>query len=309
MMTRRFLLLLTLSLWWVSAYPGGWGAHWVSHPLPDTVSQVWFRKRVKTPVALRKAFVTIASSGYLRLYVNERNVAIDPFLNYADSLPGVIRQYTFDVTRFLDDRENVIAVWYAPRPGRHSDRQLSLDFYGEDMLGKRFFVQADGTWQCRNACARSNAEGGEEVDGRAYDPAWRSADEPLDGWTRPVDSGDTAAVSLFDTSPVYEGVKVVRVLNAVDTREDGRGVTYDFGRTFRGWVRITLRNARKGERITFGPHSYICGARMDEQAFPRFTVTDQRFVTITGDEAFDRGQIQSVEGLEIDGYRHTHYMY
>ena len=308
-MAYHSLLLVILSLWWTSASPREWGTRWISHPEANDSSQVWFRKSVKTPVALSKGFITVASNGYFRLYVNERNVTIDPFLNYADSLPGIIHQYTFDVTRFLDNRENTIAVWYAPRTERHSDKQLSLDFYGEDMLGKRFFMQADGTWQCKEACAFSLPNGREEIDGQVYYSKWNSPDDNDKSWTHPIDSSDSSSALLFTTSPHYEGIKVRQVLNSTEVTRDSTSITYDFGRPFRGWVRITFRNAHKGERIEFGNHSYTCGSRMDEQAFPRFTVTDQRFVTIIGDDKFRHEQIQSVEGLEIDTYLHMHYVY
>ncbi len=306
-MKRNLLILLTLAFFEAPSPAREWGTHWISHPCPDDTSQVWFRKRIATPVALAKGFITLASRGYFRLYVNERNVTTDPFLNQAGTTPGATRQYTFDVTRFLDAKENVIAVWYAPRPESPSDKQLSLDFYGSDTTGRPFFDQADKTWLCKNASASTPATDSEDIDGEAYSNTWLSTDES--DWRHPSDSRDTTTTRLLNTSPLYDGIRVRQVLGSVAEQEDSTGITFDFGRTFRGWVRITLRNARKGERLTFGTHSYTCGARMDEQAFPRFTITEQRFVTITGDENFRREQIQSVEGLEVDHYPHTHYIY
>ncbi len=308
-MVRHILLLFIMSIWWMPAFSREWGTHWISHPQPNDTSQVWFRKRVKTPVALSKGFITIASDGYFKLYVNERNVTIDPFLNYTDSLPGIIHQYTFNVTRFLDKKENIIAVWYAPRGERHSDKQLSLDFYGEDVLGTHFFTQADGTWLCKEACAYTLPDNREEIDGQAYNNKWCSSDDSDKGWTHPIDSNDSTSALLFTTSPLYEGIKIGQVINGTEVARDSTSVTYDFGRPFKGWVRITLRNAHKGEHIEFGNHSYTCGAKMDEQAFPRFSVTRQRFITIKGDEYFQHDQIQSVEGLEIDEYLHMNYIY
>ena len=124
-----------------------------------------------------------------------------------------------------------------------------------------------------------------------------------------MDSADTLTLPLQDTSPLYQGIRMSHVLSAVDEVADSTGVTFDFGRPFRGWVRITLRGAKKGERLCFGEHSYICGGQMDEQAFPRFTITKQRFVKVSGDERFRREQIQNIEGVEVETYPHTHYQY
>ena len=307
---RRFATLLSLiCLCAIQGFSQEWGTRWICHPHASDTAQVWFRKRVKTTAPQEKAFITVASTGRFRLYVNERNVVTDPFLGAIDSLEKHIKQYTIDVSRFLEGRETTIAVWYAPTSKRRSDKQLSLEFYGKDQRGKPFYAQADGSWFCKEASSATLGAGREAIDATRYDKLWHSTELKEKDWQRPMDSADTLTLPLQDTSPLYQGIRMSHVLSAVDEVADSTGVTFDFGRPFRGWVRITLRGAKKGERLCFGEHSYICGGQMDEQAFPRFTITRQRFVKVSGDERFRREQIQNIEGVEVETYPHTHYQY
>ena len=133
---RRFATLLSLiCLCAIQGFSQEWGTRWICHPQASDTAQVWFRKRVKTTAPQEKAFITVASTGRFRLYVNERNVVTDPFLGAIDSLEKHIKQYTIDVSRFLEGRETTIAVWYAPTSKRRSDKQLSLEFYGKKTRG------------------------------------------------------------------------------------------------------------------------------------------------------------------------------
>ena len=302
-------MLSLICLCAIQGFSQEWGTRWICHPKASDTAQVWFRKRVKTTAPQEKAFITVASTGRFRLYVNERNVVTDPFLGAIDSLEKHIKQYTIDVSRFLEGRETTIAVWYAPTSKRRSDKQLSLEFYGKDQRGKPFYAQADGSWFCKEASSATLGPGQEAINATRYDKLWHSTELKEKDWLRPMDSADTLTLPLQDTSPLYQGIRMSHVLSAVDEVADSTGVTFDFGRSFRGWVRITLRGAKKGERLCFGEHSYICGGQMDEQAFPRFTITRQRFVKVSGDERFRREQIQNIEGVEVETYPHTHYQY
>ena len=270
-------MLSLICLCAIQGFSQEWGTRWICHPQASDTAQVWFRKRVKTTAPQEKAFITVASTGRFRLYVNERNVVTDP--------------------------------WYAPTSKRRSDKQLSLEFYGKDQRGKPFYAQADGSWFCKEASSATLGPGQEAINATRYDKLWHSTELKEKDWLRPMDSADTLTLPLQDSSPLYQGIRMSHVLSAVDEVADSTGVTFDFGRPFRGWVRITLRGAKKGERLCFGEHSYICGGQMDEQAFPRFTITRQRFVKVSGDERFRREQIQNIEGVEVETYPHTHYQY
>ena len=74
---------------------------------------------------------------------------------------------------------------------------------------------------------------------------------------------------------------------------------YDFGLGFIGFARVTLRGARKGERIFIGDMEYICSGQLDEQACLRFTTMPVRKLTIYGDNKFRADHIVNVEGISI----------
>lgn len=62
-------------------------------------------------------------------------------------------------------------------------------------------------------------------------------------------------------------------------------------------IRVTLRGCRRGEHIRIGNLQYVCTGEMDEQAFTRFSPTDQNTVTISGDRHFCCEQVQEVESI------------
>jgi hypothetical protein len=62
-------------------------------------------------------------------------------------------------------------------------------------------------------------------------------------------------------------------------------------------IRVTLRGCRRGERIRIGNLHYVCTGEMDEQAFTRFSPTDQNTITISGDRHFCCEQVQEVESI------------
>lgn len=68
---------------------------------------------------------------------------------------------------------------------------------------------------------------------------------------------------------------------------------------FADYIRITLREAKKGERLEINGLVYICSGEMDEQAFRRLSTSRQKSITIKGDRHFRKSQIQKIEGLEI----------
>ena len=89
----------------------------------------------------------------------------------------------------------------------------------------------------------------------------------------------------------------------------GNGVYYQFDKAFKGQLRITLRDAKRGQKIYIDGLEYTCTGEMDEQACRKFTVADHRRVLINGDQNFKNEQIQSVEGIEIVPYFHESLQY
>lgn len=80
-------------------------------------------------------------------------------------------------------------------------------------------------------------------------------------------------------------------------------VTAVFPQPFFGFVRITFRGARRGERVaTDNGLAYICSNQIDEQLFGRFLPRIHNIFSILGDRRFQSSQVQYVEGLELSSY-------
>lgn len=274
------------------------GSHWIRIPQPDSLSHVWFRQTYVEDGLPLEARVTVASPGYYKLYVNECNVGTALFYPprlQADSQPVAM---TFDVTPFLRADTNVVALCYAPSYPHVDSSQVSVQFFGVDASGAPFSRFSDGGWLCRRANSRWTVDGKEHVDGRLHDASWKAA------WFNP------ALWLTADERKAAEGAKVTYlsathpVLRHVHTDgycyfdRDGCGVSYEFGVGFHGMVRLTLREARRGERISYDGLEYVCNGQLDEQAYPVFRMADYRRVRVTGGRRFKRDQITVVEAIQ-----------
>lgn len=97
-------------------------------------------------------------------------------------------------------------------------------------------------------------------------------------------------------------VRVNRVTRVTAPRYSERtpeGIAYEFVTGFYGFVRLTLRGAKKGETITIGGRKYTCNGETDEQVTTAFEPTYHRRVIVSGDSAFDASQVQRVDGVSL----------
>lgn len=305
---RKLLLILLLITWVLNTSAQEFGVHWIAYPLPNDTSEVLFRQTYLSDAKPRQAVITVASTGTIRLYVNGRNVARDIFLSNPDTATVSFR--TFDVTRFLRTDSNTVAVWYAPSRSSHPSKQLSLEYYGRDWQGKRFYSLAGKGWQCKKLSGSSVSQGKETFDARHYTPAWTYSPHHSWGWVEPTGTYESGKMKASRLQAANDSVfTLISILKPIEVKEDSLGVVCDFGRPFNGIVRLTLRNAPSGETVHVGNYTYICKGQLDEQAFARFSCEKQRKVRIHGDSRFRRSQIQKIEGLEIGKKPKGSYLY
>ena len=272
---------------------------WMSMPDADSTAHVWFRHTALGAGRPQRAYVAVETTGLFKLYVNEYNVGTAAFYpahtERSDSLVTTI----LDVTRYLRADTNVIALYYAPAFPHATERQLAVTFYGWDADGLPFCHADAGEWLCRPANTRWKVPTGEVVDGRGHDPQWKAAH--CDGalW-RPVQSGPARASwsdyggRALSAWPMVTFRRGYRYFDRV-----GSGVAYAFGTGFCGRVRLTLRNAVRGDTIHVGPVDYICNGRLDEQAYPAFHIGNYRRVYVSGSPRFRIDWITDVEAVEI----------
>lgn len=274
------------------------GTHWISYPLPNDSSEVLFCHTYYTKYKPLQAAISFASSGRLRVYVNERNITQD--ICFCNSDDNSVNIQTYDVTRLLQPGENIIAVWYAPVEGQPISKQLSLEYYGKDSQGTNFYHKADGNWQCKllEGCYIKNNQK-EYFDARQYDNDWKSIDYPRRNWLKPLGAPEgTKRLCLSSDIFGNQNTQLRRIISPIDTITTNKGVEYDFGRPFKGTIRLTLRECKKGAILQIGNLNYTCSGNLDEQAYLRFLTSNDRLIPNGRKEFFKHIQIMNIEGVE-----------
>ena len=273
--------------------------HWIGMPGTDSLSHVWFRQTYLEQGRPQQAYVTVATSGYYKLYVNECNVGTAAFYPSRETYSDNAVSMTFDVTPYLRSDTDVVALCYAPSYPHVDSCQISVLFCGIDSAGRPFSRASDGNWLCRRANSRWTSDGWEVVDRRCHDPSWKAAWFAPALWLSAECRNDPSRRHVTYLSP---DAPVMYLDHSEGYRffdRDSIGVTYDFGPGFHGMLRLTLREARRGERIFYDGIEYICSGEMDEQMFPVFRIGDYRRVRVTGDGRFRRDQVVDVEALQM----------
>lgn len=313
--------LLVIGMTTASAQTASLGPGEISCTTADSLSDIWFRHTYLTQRRPISATLSVTARGRYRVYVNESNVT-PPLPTDNCHHPVTI---DIDVSGYLRSDSNTVAILYHP-VGPH-DHQIAVCYYGVGRDGRPFGHNADGGWLCRpvdegsgdgidrgytqtvsTACwtpalapERLEMEGAKtasaprrvEIDGRTAASELRKTDSAL----RRV-STDMGVWPLATLLPV----RVNRVTGVTAPRYSERtpeGIAYEFITGFYGFVRLTLRGAKKGETIIIGGRKYICNGETDEQITTAFEPTYHRRVIVSGDSAFDASQVQRVDGVSL----------
>ena len=286
-------------LWVLNSYAQEFNTHWISYPLPNDSSEVWFRKSYRLTQKPIQAFMSIASTGCYKLYINERNVTGS--LLFEGRKDGMLQYHTLDVTRYLKSGSNVIAIWYAPDGVFSQGKQISAEFYGWQQDSIPFYFHTDGSWLTYQLKGCSNGQK-ELFDARTDVLSWKSTDDfHSQGWLHPTGSFGIDTTYACQEKWIYKAEnKLYRILAPAHFRTDSLGYHIDFGRPFRGTIRLTLRNAHKGDLLYINDYQYTCNGELDEQAFFRFKLQQERNYTLAWSRRFKKSYIMNIEGLEIE---------
>lgn len=299
--------LLVIGMTTASAQTASLGPGEISCTTADSLSDIWFRHTYITQRRPISATLSVTARGRYRLYVNESNVT-PPLPTDNCQRPVTI---DIDVSGYLRSDSNTVAILYHP-VGPH-DHQIAVCYYGVGRDGRPFGHNADGGWLCRpvdegsgdgidrgytqtvsTACwTPVSAPGRLEIDGTKAASELRTADSAL----RRV-STEMGVWPLATQLPV----RVNRVTGVTAPRYSERtpeGIAYEFVTGFYGFVRLTLRGAKKGETIIIGGRKYTCNGETDEQITTAFEPTYHRRVIVSGDSAFDASQVQRVDGVSL----------
>lgn len=320
--------LLVIGMTTASAQTASLGPGEISCTTADSLSDIWFRHTYITQRRPISATLSVTARGRYRLYVNESNVT-PPLPTDNCQRPVTI---DIDVSGYLRSDSNTVAILYHP-VGPH-DHQIAVCYYGVGRDGRPFGHNADGGWLCRpvdegsgdgidrgytqtvsTACwtpvsapERLEIEGTKaaseprrlEMEGTKAASELRKADSEL----RKADSAQRRVSTEMGVWPLATllPVRVNRVTRVTEPRYSERtpeGIAYEFVTGFYGFVRLTLRGAKKGETIIIGGRKYTCNGETDEQITTAFEPTYHRRVIVSGDSAFDASQVQRVDGVSL----------
>lgn len=329
----------TASSWFETGLmgPDGWGeACWIEHdPAADSAIEppedrdaLPARLATCGPARLfRRPFEIRSVPIRARLYISARGLYL-PFLNGtrvgdAELAPGWtdyrhrVQYQTYDVTHLLAEGRNVLGAqladgwWsgyigfdprrhaehYGPRPGLIA--RLTVD-YGD---GRRDVVVTDGSWRETDGHVRhADLLMGEVRDARLEPRGWdRDPDLDEAGW-HPVAVAGTDRATLIGM--LDESVRVLRDVEPVSvTRLGDRRSLADLGQNLVGRVRLLIRGAPRGTRITLrhaevlddrglpylanlrtaeATDVYVTAGRDEEVFEPAFTVHGFRYVEVDG---------------------------
>lgn len=299
--------LLVIGMTTASAQTASLGPGEISCTTADSLSDIWFRHTYLTQRRPISATLSVTARGRYRVYVNESNVT-PPLPTGNCHHPVTI---DIDVSSYLRSDSNTVAILYHP-VGPH-DHQIAVCYYGVGRDGRPFGHNADGGWLCRpvdegsgdgidrgytqtvsTACwTPVSAPGRLEIDGTKAASELRTADSAL----RRV-STEMGVWPLATLLPVRVN-RVTRVTEPRYSERTQEGIAYEFVTGFYGFVRLTLRGAKKGETIIIGGRKYTCNGETDEQITTAFEPTYHRRVIVSGDSAFDASQVQRVDGVSL----------
>lgn len=299
--------LLVIGMTTASAQTASLGPGEISCTTADSLSDIWFRHTYITQRRPISATLSVTARGKYRVYVNESNVT-PPLPTDNCHHPVTI---DIDVSGYLRSDSNTVAILYHP-VGPH-DHQIAVCYYGVGRDGRPFGHNADGGWLCRpvdegsgdridrgytqtvsTACwTPVSLPGRLEIDGTKAASELRTADSAL----RRV-STEMGVWPLATLLPVRVN-RVTRVTAPRYSERTPEGIAYEFVTGFYGFVRLTLRGAKKGETIIIGGRKYTCNGETDEQITTAFEPTYHRRVIVSGDSAFDASQVQRVDGVSL----------
>lgn len=299
--------LLVIGMTTASAQTASLGPGEISCTTADSLSDIWFRHTYLTQRRPISATLSVTARGRYRVYVNESNVT-PPLQTDNCHHPVTI---DIDVSDYLRSDSNTVAILYHP-VGPH-DHQIAVCYYGVGRDGRPFGHNADGGWLCRPVDEGS----GDGID-RGYTQTvstacWTPVSLPgrleMDGTKAALElRRDDSALRRVSTEmgvwplATLLPVRVNRVTRVTEPRYSERtpeGIAYEFVTGFYGFVRLTLRGAKKGETIIIGGRKYTCNGETDEQITTAFEPTYHRRVIVSGDSAFDASQVQRVDGVSL----------
>lgn len=295
---RAITVAMTMMLTCYSGFAQEYCQHWITAPLADSTAQIWYRKQIVPTKKIKKAYVSISTTGYADVYANERNVSKYSLNPYRQKGSKHITSATYNISPYLNSDTLTIGVWYSPLSSASNNKHISAVVYGRYIDDTPFAFVTDNSWLCRPSATKINANNGEDIDGNINQYQWKThSNYSLALWQMAKETKyKTAEITPSTQGEAY---KVNDIINYNYFDANGDTICYDFRNGFYGLLRITFRNAIKGEKIHIGNNTYTCSGELDEQAIIRFMPSYMRKIIIFGDKKFKISHIANIEALNI----------
>ena len=279
--------LLAVSPLSVSAQNTGIGA--ISCATADTLTDIWFRHTFLNKRRPISGKLTITATGRYKVYINESNIT----QTIAEVKPSASKYTpattaTIDISRYLRNDSNTIAILYHPLSMSAADQNIAIGYYGIQRNGMPFAHASDSGWLCRptpcwgyNGVDRGYAQ---LIATACWTAATATQQPPLAIWAESIQRPMPTMLPYRIAMPRYN-------------EHTSGGIEYEFGTGFYGYIRITLRGVNRGDTITINGHNRICRGETDEQITTWQEPTYYRRIRITGTGRFKPSCIQCIEGI------------
>ncbi len=302
-----------------------WERYYFHNDKPFDASPL-LRKSFEVEKKVKSAKAYISGIGYYELFINGDKVGnsvLDPgWTDYRKTILYV----THDVTENLQKGKNAVGVmlgrgFYGMLAYDHWGFHKKDGFIGQPKLKCRINVKyTDGTSKDIISDLSWKITGGPIVYdgphlGEIYD-----ATKQIEGWSNPnfddslwetVNPAPEPGGKMF--SQLCQPIRVTKTFHPVDMANKGNyGQWFDAGTNMAGWVRVRIRNAKPGQRVTiyYGEHkdptssgqpgrlqqmAYRCKGGAEEFAECHFSYKGFRYFQIKG----LKGMRWSLDDVEV----------
>ena len=268
------------------------------------------RKSFDVQKKIKRAKAFISGIGYYELYINGKkigNSVLDP--GWTDYRKTILYA-THDITNDIKNGANVAGVmlgrgFYGMMAYDHWGFYKKNGWIGQPKLICRIKVEyEDGTSKEIVSDLSWKITGGPVVYDGPHMGEIYDATKEIEGWSE-VGLDDAAWDNVKSAphpggklvSQMSEPIRVSKTFHPVATKNSSRGQWFDVGTNMSGWVRLRIKNAKKGQRITiyFGENkdpitasqpggfqqmAYVCKGGGVEYAECRFSYKGFRYIKV-----------------------------
>lgn len=314
---------------------GDWAAKWIepeSEVNPEAKKPApYLRKSFQVKPGLIDARIYQSAHGLYEFWINGEPGTLDKFKPGLTSYYHRIQYQDYDITGLLRQGENVWAVmlgdgWWRGVTGGSVKNNFGyrLHYFGQIELtyedGTKDIIPTDDTFRhCAGGLLASDMLMGDIYDASLEPEGWKMPGYDDRGWQQVHITEEHADAALIPCRSVP--VREKEVFYPKEFR-DGKGKRIlDFGQNIAGYVKVHLRNCRRGQRVrllhgedmkdgcftqdninqpvlkvdTFQEVSYFCAGYQEEFYCPLFSVFGFRYVMLEGyEEEIIKGDFQAV---------------